>query len=136
MQPALTPSMELLFQEFLRRYRELQAAKALETIWFTCAVLLGTAVVILPWIFPDKGLPLTGIALIFLFLIVHQYIRQNQRVEHLSVNVHVLHHHLLGKLEVGFCEHLLDCSCAEDFRRHVWQNYGISLNGGSLEERY
>lgn len=136
MQAVFAPNIELLFQEFMRRYRELQAAKRLETLWFASAVLLGVAVVCLPWVFPDKGLVSAGAVLIFLYITVRKYMRQTELVNHLSVNVHILHHHLLGKLEVGFCTHTSTCNCAEEFRQYVWHNYRISLYGGSLEERY
>ncbi len=67
------------------------------------------------------------VMLVFFYLASRHYLELNERVSHLYVNVHILHHHLIGKLEVGFCDHFEPCQCAENFRRYVIKNYSISL---------
>lgn len=70
---------------------------------------------------------MSAVMLVFFYFASRHYLELNEQVSHLNVNVHILHHHLVGKLEVGFCEHLEPCQCAEDFRRYVTKNYNISL---------
>ena len=125
--PVLALPMALLFKEFLRRYEELRLAKRREAFWFAGAVGVGLFALSLPWLFPKTGVFLGGICLIWLYYFLRKYIRMNAVVNHINVNVHILHHHLLGKLEVGFCYHSKPCSCAENFRSYVWDTYHISL---------
>lgn len=130
-----SPHIIKLFYEFLRRYNELRLAKQRENQWLIIVVGLSLLALLLPWPVPQSGIIISAISLILLVLAVRQYRQAGEFVNHLGVNVHILHHHLLGKLEVGFCEHHTQCTCAEDFRRFVWKNYRISLYGGPLNER-
>jgi len=134
--PVKSQRVALLFYEFLRRHRELADAERKETIWLSLAIILGIASVMVPLADPDGGW--VGVAGLGAFLaVLRQYVRYNTAVNHLYVNVQILHHHLLGKLEVGFCEHAGEpCACAEEFRRYVWQTYRISLYGGPLNRKY
>ena len=72
------------------------------------------------------------VILVLFYFATRHYIEVNERVSHLYVNVYILQHHLLGKLEVGFCDHSEPCYCAENFRRYVVKKYSISLYNGPL----
>ena len=122
--------MAQLFYEFLSRYNEWKLARRQETIGTIILLMLGLLALIIPWVFPKVGMSVI-IAMFFLFyLTTKHYIELIERVNHLYVNVHILHHHLVGKLEVGFCDHQEPCQCVEDFRRYVLKNYDISFDTG------
>jgi len=70
---------------------------------------------------------LSSITLVLLYFTIRHYLAMSVRANHLYVNVHILHHHLVGKLEVGFCDHLEPCHCVENFCSYVLKNYKISL---------
>ena len=129
--PIASPRMRVLFWEFLRRNRDLQMAQRRETIWLSTVIVLGVLAVVLPVPARHGGVILSFGCIGLLFMSVRRYQAANRVVRHLSVNVHILYHHLLGKLEVGFCEHKVPCNCAEEFRRYVWRTYRISLYGTS-----
>jgi len=124
--------MAQLFYEFLGRYNEWKLAKQQEKIGMTMVLMLGLSALIIPWLFPMIGM-FVSIALLTLFYItVKHYLALNEKVSHLYVNVYILHHHFIGKLEVGFCDHQESCQCAEDFRRYVLKNYNISFETGFI----
>ena len=72
------------------------------------------------------------VMLVSFYFATGHYLEVSERVNHLYVNVHILHHHLIGKLEVGFCDHSEPCDCVENFRRYVVKKYSISLYNSSL----
>lgn len=130
--PVPSMRMALLFYEFLGRYKEWKNAKLQETIGMMVIFLLGCCCLFIPWF-------LSGVRIVFIFgLLVlfyfatRYYLVVSERANHLYVNVHILHHHLIGKLEVGFCDHKEPCHCVENFRCYVLRNYKISLYQGSL----
>lgn len=123
------PSMRMgkLFYEFLSRYNEWKTAKIQAMIWMLIVLFIGSSIILLPWFLLGRGLIMSVVMMVFFYFASCHYLELNEQVSHLYVNVHVLHHHLSGKLEVGFCEHLEPCQCAENFRRYVIKNYNISL---------
>lgn len=121
-----------LFYEFLGRYNEWKLVRRQETIGIFTVFLFGLLALILPWLYPEIGISVSILMLILLFFAVRHYIKLNEKVSHLYVNVHILHHHLIGKLEVGFCDHREPCQCVEEFRGYVLKKYDISLDIGSL----
>lgn len=131
--PVDSPRMAELFYEFLTRYEELQRAKEKEVLSFVAGVSLGVGVLFFPWLSNSSGLAVCGLCLMLFYLAIRKYLYYDELVNHLYVNVHILHHHLLGKMDVGFCSHSEPCNCAETFRRYVWKNYRISLYGGPLD---
>ena len=124
--------MAQLFYEFLGRYNEWKLVRRQETIGMCIVFLFGLLALILPWLFPNSGISLSVVLLILFYFATRHYIQLNEQVSHLYVNVHILHHHLIGKLEVGFCDHREPCQCVEDFRGYVLKKYDISLDIGSL----
>lgn len=126
--PVISPQMERLFTEFLVRYREWQTYQKLELGWLIVTMILGLMSLAVWMYLPFAwGVNLT---LFLLFIgILRRYLSVKQQVTHLYINVHILHHHLLGKLEVGFCTHHDECPCAEQFKKYVWERYRISLYG-------
>lgn len=125
--------MAQLFNEFLGRYNEWKLAKRQEKIAMTIVLLLGSIALIIPWLFPKMGLTVNiGLLILFYFTTKH-YLALNERVSHLYVNVYILHHHFIGKLEVGFCDHQQPCQCVEDFRRYALKNYNISFETGFIK---
>lgn len=128
------PSMRMaqLFYEFLGRYNEWKMAKRQETIGKIAILFLGLCTLFIPWFFPDSGIAISFVVLVLFYYATQRYLEINERVSHLYVNVHILHHHLIGKLEVGFCDHHEPCHCVEDFRDYVLRKYSISLDNGSL----
>lgn len=128
------PSVRMahLFYEFLSRYQDWRLAKLQVMIGTIMIICLGFFALLIPWYLPRIGVA-GSIGLIILFYFaIRYYLELNERVSHLYVNVHILHHHLCGKLEVGFCNHLEPCQCAEEFRGYVLENYRIILDSGSL----
>lgn len=125
-EPAISLQMERLFTEFLVRYTEWQSYQKRELGWLTATMILGLAS-LASWMY----LPYAGgldFALFLLFIgVLRRYLSVRQQVNHLYINVHILHHHLLGKLDVGFCNHQGECQCAEQFRKYVWKHFRISL---------
>ncbi len=124
--------MAQLFYEFLGRYNDWKLARRQETIGRIIVLLLGLLALIFPLIFPNFSLSVSFVMLILLYFATRRYLELNEQVSHLYVNVHILHHHLIGKLEVGFCDHREPCHCAENFRKYVLNNYNISFDKGSL----
>lgn len=122
-----------LWNEYLRRYSELQKLRRREISGLIFVVLLGFLSLTCLMLFPTTPLFAT-LCLLFAFsLSLRLYLRVRNASTHVYVNVHILHHHLLGKLDVGFCEHDSDCRCAENFRKFVWKEYRISLYGNLIE---
>ncbi|MHB8076977.1 hypothetical protein [Desulfosporosinus fructosivorans] len=130
--PVPSERMGHLFYEFLGRYNEWKAAKVQEMIWMFILLFLGMCIILLPWFLLGRGLVMSSVMLVIFYFASRHYLVLNEQVSHLFVNVHILHHHLMGKLEVGFCEHLEPCQCAENFRRYVIMNYNISFYNPSL----
>ncbi|TGE36725.1 hypothetical protein E4K67_16535 [Desulfosporosinus fructosivorans] len=130
--PVPSERMGHLFCEFLGRYNEWKAAKVQEMIWIFILLFLGICIILLPWFLLGRGLVMSVVMLVIFYFASRHYLELNEQVSHLFVNVHILHHHLTGKLEVGFCEHLEPCQCAENFRRYVIMNYNISFYNPSL----
>lgn len=121
------PMMIQLFEEYLKRWQELRSAKKQETLWLILLTLSGALALLIPWL---PGYPWgTAAGFVLALLVFLRYRRVSSRVYHRFVNFNVVHHHLLGKLEVGFCDHVGPCQCVNDFRRHVWQEYHISFYG-------
>ena len=128
------PSVRLakLFYEFLGRYNEWRIAKIQETIGLLLVLILGLSALFIPWLLPNDELAASFVVLVLFYLATRHYLEVNARVCHLYVNVHILHHHLIGKLEVGFCDHPKPCHCVENFRDYVMRNYSISLDNRSF----
>jgi len=124
--------MAQLFFEFLGRYNEWQLARRQENIVMIIVLLLGISALIIPWLFPKVGIAASIVMLILFYFTTKHYLELNERVSHLYVNVHILHHHLIGKLEVGFCDHQERCNCVANFRRYVLKNYNISFDTGFI----
>lgn len=130
--PVLSVRMTQLFDEYLGRYNEWKTAKRQTTIGMFILLFLGLCIMLLLWVLPGRGLIMSMVMLFLFYFTTRHYLEVNERVNHLFVNVFILHHHLIGKLEVGFCEHLEPCHCAENFRSYVLKKYNISLYNGSL----
>ena len=124
--------MAKLFNEFLSRYKEWRMAKIQAMIWISIVLVLGILAVLIPWMMPNNGMTLSSAVLVLCYFATRHCLEVNERVSHLYVNVHILHHHLIGKLEVGFCDHRELCHCVENFRCYVLENYGIYLDNRSL----
>lgn len=122
-----------LFYEFMYRYEALRAAKRQQLLWLLLAVVLGPTLLLLPWFVPNRQIWLSLLILGLFNLAIHQYFQSKSLVRHAYVNAHILHHHLVGRIEVGFCLHGKPCTCAEDFRHYVWQKYRISLYSNRFE---
>ncbi|SHH90406.1 hypothetical protein [Desulfosporosinus lacus] len=129
--PFPSARMAKLFYEFLGRYNEWKLVRRQETIGIFVVFLFGLLALI-PWFYPEIGISVSILMLILLFFAVKHYIKLNEKASHLYVNVHILQHHLIGKLEVGFCDHREPCQCVEEFRGYVLKKYDISLDIGSL----
>jgi hypothetical protein len=125
--PAPSVRISQLFYEFLRRYYEWKSAQIREMIGMLLLLMVGGSIVSIPWFIPNVGLILSLCLLVLFYWTAKHYLSVNERVSHLYVNVHILHHHLVGKLEVGFCDHQGPCHCAEEFIDFVLKNYNISL---------
>lgn len=130
--PVPSVRMALLFYEFLSRYKEWKYAKLQETVGKLIVLLLGLCILFIPWFLPNIRLIISCVVCALFYLTICYYLKVNERVSHLYVNVHILHHHLIGKLEVGFCNHSEPCHCVENFRCYVLTHYNISLDKGSL----
>jgi hypothetical protein len=124
--------MAQLFYEFLGRYNEWEIAKFQKMIGMLILLFLGLCILFLAWFLPGRGLIMSMVMLVFFYFATRHYLEVNKRASHLYLNVYILHHHLVGKLEVGFCDHSEPCHCVEDFRRYVVTKYSISLYNGSL----
>ncbi len=124
--------MAKLFYEFLGRYKEWRIAKLHQTIGLIVVLVLGLLALLIPWIMTNNGVVLSSAVLVLFYIATRYYLKLNERVSHLYVNVHILHHHLIGKIEVGFCDHHEHCHCVENFRCYVLKKYGIILDNTSL----
>jgi len=131
--PVYSPEMERLFYEFLQRYQEWSIVKRQENLLFSGLVLTGVITLLFPWLIPQFGIVFSFLCLIFFCIMIGLYQKISGSVNHHGINTRILHHHLIGKLEVGFCQHHQPCSCVEDFRHYVLRNYNISLYGEPLD---
>lgn len=131
--PVYTAEMEQLFYEFLQRYQELNKVKRLENLLFIALVSTGVIALFTPWLFPQLGIIIDFLCLFFFCILISFYQKTSRSVNHHGVNARILHHHLIGKLEIGFCQHSQPCSCVEDFRHYVFGKYFISLYGEPLD---
>ncbi|HVJ50292.1 hypothetical protein [Desulfitobacterium sp.] len=129
--PAVSPGMERLFTEFLVRYKEWHSSRKCELRWLTATMLLGVASLTY-WMYPIYAWNVNLILFLSFIGVLRHYLIVRQLANHLYINVHILHHHLLGKLDVGFCDHQGPCQCSEQFKRYVWDHYRISLYGDRL----
>ncbi len=123
--PAPTQRVQMVFNEFLRRHMELERIRKREWTWLANLILWGGSLFLIPIYSGDLGL--VAVFLVLFAVSLAFYIHTNRQVEHLKVNVAILQHHLIGLLEVGFCDHITVCGCAEKFRYEVWKKYHISL---------
>ena len=130
--PVPSARMGRLFNEFLSRYNEWKLAKFQATIGILIVIFLGLCSLFIPCFLPDIGGPMSFSVFVLFFFAVRYYLEVNERVSHSYVNVYILYHHLLGKLEVGFCDHNEPCQCVDNFRCYVLKNYNVSLSKGSL----
>ncbi|MDI6813680.1 MAG: hypothetical protein QMC95_12965 [Desulfitobacteriaceae bacterium] len=121
------PVIVRLFEEYLRRWEELRRARKREALWLILLTLTGALALFVPWLPGHLWGSIGGFGLAL--AVFYRYRRVSSQVYHSLVNLNVLHHHLLGKLEVGFCNHVGPCECADEFRHHVWRKYHISLYG-------
>jgi len=126
--PVPSVRMALLFDEFLGRYNEWKIAKLQEMVGKFIVTFLGLGILIILWFIPDIGMNIYFVLLIIFYGAIWYCFKVHKRVRHLYVNVHILHHHLIGKLEVGFCDHTEPCHCVENFRSYVLENYKIFLD--------
>lgn len=124
--------MAQLFYEFLGCYKNWRLAKFQAMIGSFTVFLLGLFALLIPWLLPKMGVSMCLFILILFYFAIRHYLEVNDRVSHLYINVHILYHHLSGKLEVGFCDHHEPCRCVEDFRGFVLDNYKISFDNGFL----
>lgn len=120
--------MAQLFYEFLARYNEWKLTRRQVTNGMILVFMLGLLALIIPCLFPKVGMPMSIAMLILFYFATRHYIKVYERVNHLYVNVNILHHHLMGKLEVGFCDHKEPCHCVENFCTYVLKNYNISFD--------
>lgn len=129
------PSVRMaeLFYEFLKRYKDWKLAKLQASIGTILVLCLGLVALLIPWNLPRMGVLMSLGVLILLYFSVRYYLEINKQVSHLYINVNILHHHLSGKLEVGFCDHYEPCQCVENFRSYVLRNYRISFENDSYD---
>lgn len=120
--------MAKLFYEFLSRHREWKLAKRKELVAIIIVILLGISALLVPWLYPKLSIPVSFVMYILFFWSARIYIKLNERVGHLYINVNILTHHLIGKLEVGFCDHREPCQCVQNFREYVLKTYDITLD--------
>ena len=130
--PVPSVRMAQLFFEFLGRYNEWKIAQRQKTIESLILLYLGLCSLFLPWLLPGGTFIIMILMVVLFYFATRHYIDATERVSHLYVNVHILHHHLIGKLEVGFCDHSEPCQCVEHFRCYVLKEYGICLDNGPL----
>lgn len=132
--PSVSPRINSLFAEFLSRYEEWQSFHKRELWWLTLVMLFGSvSLACMTYSFYSRSASLINLGLFIIAL--RNYLKIRQSTNHLYVNVHILHHHLLGKLDVGFCDHRSPCQCADQFKKYVWETYRISLYGDMLKDR-
>ena len=129
--PDLSPRINRLFTEFLIRYEKWRAVQKSELEWLIVTLILGLTSLTL-WMYPLIHWGINLFSLLLFVGVLRRYLRVKEYSNHLYVNVHILHHHFLGKLEVGFCDHQYPCRCAEQFKAYVWKQYGISFYGDNL----
>jgi hypothetical protein len=115
-----------LLDEFSRRYDELRQIRRREMTWFILVLFLGF-LDLTSLMLSSTPILLTFCSLLAFFATLAQYLRVKEASNHAYVNVHILHHHLLGKLEVGLCEHDTVCQCTENVKKYMWIKYKISL---------
>ena len=125
--------MRQLFDEFLGRYYEWKKAKLQEVIAIALLIIIGMFGLMTFRLIPSVRIGYSILMVVIFFIAIRHYIEMNNRVNHSYVNLHILHHHLIGKLEVGFCDHHEPCQCAENFRYYVLKNYNISLYNGIIK---
>lgn len=124
--------MAQLFYEFHGRYKDWRLAKLQAMIGTIIVLFLGLVALLIPWLLPKVGVFVSLVMIILFYFAIRYYLKVSERASHLYINVHILYHHLSGKLEVGFCDHHEPCHCVEDFRSYVLENYRIYFNNGSL----
>jgi hypothetical protein len=130
---ALVPAhIRGLLNELLARYSEWQKIRRREASWLICVVILGFLCLTVSMLSFKTPIFVTLGLLAAFVVVLRKYLLVRKISTHTYVNVHILHHHLLGKLEVGFCQHDSACQCAENFRKHVWRKYRISLYGNGF----
>jgi len=127
--PFPSARMAQLFYEFLGRYNDWKLARRQETIGLIIVLVLGLLALIIPWVFPNNRMTVSFAMLTLFYFATRKYIELNEQASHLYVNVNILYHHFIGKLEVGFCDHREPCQCAENFRGYV------PFDTGSLRQR-
>ncbi|MHB8125485.1 MAG: hypothetical protein ACYDEJ_07555 [Desulfitobacteriaceae bacterium] len=131
--PVYSPEMEQLFYEFLHRYQEWSKVKRQENLLFIGLVIVGMIAFFYLCKFPQIDIVYSFLWLFFFCILIVFFQKVSLSVNHQGINTRIVYHHLIGKLEVGFCQHHQPCSCVEDFRQYVLKNYYISLYGDSFD---
>lgn len=129
--PALSQQMDRLFTEFLVRYKEWHSFQKRELLWLATTMILGMVSLTL-WMYALYAWGVYLVLCLSFVLVFCHYLKVRQCANHLYINVHILYHHLLGKLDVGFCDHEAPCQCSDQFKKYAWEHYGISLYGDRM----
>jgi len=126
--------IEGVLEVFLKRYNELQRLKQKEFVRLIVVLVLGFLCLwsMLFLATAELAVGLSSILVLGFIFSLKQYYQAYKETHHVYINVHILYHHLLGKIEVGFCQHQSPCQCAEAFKQYMWKRYGISFYGTSI----
>ena len=130
--PVPSVRMAQLFYEFLGRYKEWKIAQRHRTIGRLILLYLGFSSLLLFCFLPGGRVIMMMVMSMLFYFATRHYLEVNERLNHVYVNVHILHHHIIGKLEVGFCDHSEPCQCVDNFRHYALTKHGISFSNGSF----
>lgn len=133
--PVPSPRMAHLFYEFLNRYSAWKAAKYQERVWLLFLFCLVICFFLSNYYLVERKLiiGLDLFLLAFFSFAAYRYIEFSKQTNHSWVNVNALYHHIVGKLEVGFCDHDGSCRCVEDFCSYVAKEYRIFFRDNYLK---
>jgi hypothetical protein len=116
-----------LLAEIVKKHESVRAAERRIKFWL-CWTLAAVAGLFLLTAFSGNAAG-TLILVIITGVSYRKYALYHQRLNHASVNLEILKHHLIAKLELGLCRRrqTAHCDCREHYHHYVWDRYGLSL---------
>ncbi len=129
-----SPRINAVLLEIVRRHRVFLHCRKSEFLWrvlLVAGVLISVGLLVLN-LSSLAQLGKSSMQLLLAFVVCDSLIYRKlylaqRAVQKAAVNYGVVRHHLIGMLDIKFCDCRATCTCSQELRRTVLERYGISL---------